>query len=154
MNRKNLFYFFIICLSLFFAPAISHADTGAYQTKVSCKEILPIAVHNLVKAAFPNQNILHALQAYNDVMCEIPENMANVVITVVKNKEEQFYGTFHLHFKNDGTLPQYLHELARDEKSWTRITAKNDWKKEWCEWMRDVYPQEKNKFGCDMFIYE
>ncbi len=107
----------------------------------------------MVSISFPDQSVLYALQAYNDVRCEEPENMANVAVTVVKNKEEQFYGIFHLHFNHDGSIPTLLKE-AYTNGAWTGIQKKDEWREEWCEWIHYVYPEEKEKFKCEQFVFD
>ena len=69
--------------------------------------------------------------------------MANVVVLTRRGDGQAVYGIFHIHFSENGKL-----ESAAAFKDFTVFYTQQEWKNEWCNIIRSVYPQELNEQGC------
>lgn len=74
--------------------------------------------------------------AMNDVLCEEPERMANLAIIATIESGAQYYARSHFHFLDNGDL------ASTYSQQWRRIHHTNEWKADWCEFIRLVYPKE------------
>ena len=92
----------------------------------------------------PSENAV--LLAANDVRCDDrlgprdTAHMANVVVATTVAGQEVF-GIFHVHFTADGTL-----RSVAAMKPWRPI---DEWRDDWCRFIRGVYPGETQGQGCE-----
>lgn len=143
--KKILASFFLLIFSSYFLH-IGNIKARAGETEKQCETLLPIAVENLVHQVF-GKDITHELKTYNDVLCEDPEDMANVVIVVSVHNREKQYGIFHLHYNHDGSISR-IQSSFFDEQTWITFTQENEWHAQWCEIIRSVYPEERSRHNC------
>lgn len=88
--------------------------------------------------------IIVTIPAHNDIFCQGPEYMANVVIVAEPESHKAFYGIFHIHFSADGTLQS----AAGVSKEWHNMQRPDGWKASWCDFIKSVYPNELKEQGC------
>lgn len=129
-----------LLLVLFLTFFIGVFPATAQEKDQSCKDLLPTAVKNLVNASFQNSYSSYTLKAHNDILCEDPENMANVVIVVHLKNGDSRYGIFHLHWRADGSLP-FIPDSFSGDPDWTPMRHEGDWRREWCGFLVYVYPE-------------
>lgn len=123
-----------------------HAGTAKASkvTEAECLTALEIALFAFVKegGAFPNRRAAFRLQAYNDLMCTDAEWMMNIAISVYEvEKDEYWYGVFHIHFLPNGTFKS---AAPFNTPAWQRqaTAVSEEWKVSWCENIRTVYPDD------------
>ncbi len=138
----SLFVFTCLLSSLGTKYSGAHAD----EIKKECEALLPIAVKNFVHESFLAPHS-YELKTYNDVLCENPENMVNVVIVVTVSDTKKQYGVFHLHYNHNGSIPRAPASFI-DESTWTTFTNDNGWRAVWCDLIRFVYPDERSIHNC------
>ena len=140
-------YVFFVFVSVFiFSAQTQKTYSQNHKENISCESVLPTAVDNFVHSQFPVEDMTYKLETYNDVICENPEDMANIVITVTV-EEHKFYGIFHFHYNHNGSVPRVPSSFF-DETLWVIPSTQNEWRASWCEIITTVYKEESFKHNC------
>ena len=85
-----------------------------------------------------------SIEAYNDVLVEEQECMANVMVTVVDiGSMRAFWTLFHMHFFPNGmwVYKGYL-------PTWKPLNYPLQWFYEWCGFIESVYKKELEQQNC------
>lgn len=90
------------------------------------------------------QYLIVSVPAHNDIFCQRPECMANVVIVAEPNNHKAFYDIFRIHLSADGALQS----AVRDSKKWHNMTKPDGWKASWRDFVKSVYPHELKEQEC------
>lgn len=83
-----------------------------------------------------NRPVQGRVLAMNDILCEEHERMANLAIIATIESGTHYYARSHFHFLDNGGL------VSTYTEQWERIHSPHEWKVDWCEFIRLVYPKE------------
>lgn len=133
-------------LLIFMPHPANSTDIEHLSCPDTIQENIREAVQQFILKEFSDENVLFSIKAINDIRCEKPEDMANIVIVVMLNTRESFYGIFHLHFLHSTTT--FKSASSFDDKNWTLFTNDREWNKQWCTIIGLVYKNELEQQNC------
>ena len=153
--RYNQIFLLIGFLLLYLFPSTGityaqrHHENQNVTQNPDRKTPLQAAVAHLIESQFPPAKdyiLKFSIKAFNDISFdqEIGECMANVAVTYEGLRQTTMHAILHIHYSSEGVwLPK------RYSPEWTiaDINSK-DWKTEWCDFIRAVYPNEIEKQEC------
>lgn len=119
----------------------------AQSNTLECEPDWQQVIDQLVQKELPNQNFSIEIKAYNDLLCEPEEDMANVVAVLTRPYGTSLYGIFHIHVYH-GTNNLASASSFDDDKMFKVIVYDLDWKKPWCTIIKSVYNEELEAQGC------
>ena len=130
------------------ADIVFHSETGLSPDL--CQDAVFEAARLLVVIKFPDERIEYVVQRVNEIRCERSvsrskedADMANILITVQrKNTGERYYAFAHIHFNEQGRPDD------RVTPQWTPYQDDDEWRVEWCKFVRYVYPDELAFWKC------
>ena len=126
-----------------YAQELQAPSAGITQAAPVCQLDIEELTRLLVERDFPGESVLSFVRAYNDVRCEIPEDMANVVAVVKRAEGETLFGIFHIHSRHKANILTTAVSF-NDDMRWTPLTKETDWKAPWCDIIKYVY-EERNQ---------
>ena len=138
---------FLLYAGILFTIALSLPHRALGNTILQdCKPDLREVINQLVQQELPHQSFSFEVKAYNDVRCDVPEDMANVAVILTRQNGASMYGIFHIHVQH------YTNHLVgavsfKDEMFISVINGSN-WKEPWCNLMKYVYQDELEAQGC------
>ena len=132
-----------------YAKELQAPSAGITQAAPVCQLDIEELTRLLVEREFPGESVLSFVRAYNDVLCEIPEDMANVVVVVKRAEGETLYDIFHIHSSHKANILTTAVPF-NDDMRWTPLTKETDWKAPWCDIIKYVYEEEIELQGCPL----
>ncbi len=132
-----------------YAQELQAPSAGITQAAPVCQLDIEELTRLLVERDFPGESVLSFVRAYNDVLCEIPEDMANVVVVVKRAEGETLYNIFHIHSSHKANILTTAASF-NDVMRWTPLTKETDWKAPWCDIIKRVYEEELESQGCPL----
>ena len=132
-----------------YAKELQAPSAGITQAAPVCQLDIEELTRLLVERDFPGESVLSFVRAYNDVLCEIPEDMANVVAVVKRAEGETLYDIFHIHSSHKANILTTAAPF-NDDMRWTPLTKETDWKAPWCDIIKYVYEEELELQGCPL----
>ncbi len=133
-----------------YARELQAPSAGITQTAPVCQLDKKELTRQLVERDFPGESVLSFVRAYNDVRCEIPEDMANVVAVVKRAESEALFGIFHIHSRHKANILTTAVSF-NDDMRWTPFTKETDWKAPWCDIIKIVYEERNQVEPCGEF---
>ncbi|HSE35183.1 MAG TPA: hypothetical protein VLB83_03595 [Candidatus Paceibacterota bacterium] len=80
------------------------------------------------------------IAAMNEPLCEVREDMANLVIIAGAASAVPLYSIVHMHIAKDGALVHAAKFNSNDP--WKIDVPEEAWRREWCAMLRTVYPRD------------
>ena len=145
-THRVLWYLEIILAMVFLAPRLSFGES----LREMCNPDLREVARELVRHEFPNERATFHIVTYNELRCEEPEDMANVVITVTTERRGTMYGVFHIHFVH--VTGELTSAAAFDNQKFLPMLSDFDWKVPWCRIVRLIYEDELKEQGCEVTV--
>ncbi len=87
-----------------YAQELQAPSAGITQTAHVCQLDIKELTRQLVERDFPGESAISFVRAYNDIRCEVPEDMANVVAVVKRAEGETLFGIFHIHSRHKANI--------------------------------------------------
>lgn len=141
---------FMLCFASIFVSFlllnVPHAHALS-KKEGACVDLFLKAAEELARRDFKQSFKSYYIVAFNDVLCEKPEAMANVVIVVNLEYDDGMYGIFHIHATYDGTLVRAT--SFDDQRVWAPLVKIDSWKQPWCDLIRIVYKEELEEQWCE-----
>lgn len=81
----------------------------------------------------------------NDLQCQEPEFMLNLLVIVVEEPGKYYYGIFHIHFSKHGKL---ISAAAINRWQDTYNLSDPFILSKWCSFIKSVYPEDSLEQGC------
>lgn len=163
---KRYAFILLIILSsalLFVRPQLTLANNPypipvyprpSYSYETRCLESLAAAAKEFVMKDYqPPRLIAISIMAANDIHCQEPESMANIIIAVMfsptkKSSSRFYYNLFHIHFSTSGQL---ISASYNNDLRWLPLEKADGWKDQWCDFLQNSierYRDELAAQGC------
>jgi hypothetical protein len=133
-----------------YAQELQAPSAGITQTAPVCQLDIKELTRQLVERDFPGESAIFFVAAYNDIQCEVPEDMANVAVVVKRAEGETLFGIFHIHSRHKANILTTAVSF-NDDMRWTPLTKETDWKAPWCDIIKNVYEEGNQVEPCGEF---
>ncbi len=130
-----------------YAQELQAPSEGITQTAPVCQLDIKELTRQLVERDFPGESAISFVRAYNDIQCEVPEDMANVAVVVKRAEGETLFGIFHIHSRHKANILATAVSF-NDYMRWTPLTKETDWKAPWCDIIKNVYEEGNQVEPC------
>ncbi len=137
---------YLVFAMVFLVPRLSVGES----LREMCNPDLREVAREFVRQEFPNERATFELVTYNDLQCEEPEDMANVVIAVTTERRGTLYGVFHIHFVH--VTGELVSAAAFDDPKFLPMLSDVAWKVRWCRIVRHIYEDELREQGCEATV--
>lgn len=132
----------IIVFALVFLPILaeSNGGRGMFSPPKFCGVKSETFLIELIKKDLPSINFFDVLVvAGNDLQCQEPEYMVNLVVVAVEGPGKYRYGIFNIHFSKHGKL---ISAAAINQWQITNNLDDPSITNKWCSFVKSVYPSD------------